>query len=312
MQVNKTILSSSTLVTSGIALCIALLATGLPSSSLAACAHYQTQVLKAVQAKDLDRLEALLPTLEAQPDCPSNYLEWLKRSMAQIVARQADNLTPQGGLGEAKALLKRAPTIVWSTQVVRGDIAARQKQWQDASQFYNQALDLIADPQSTPNPPPQAVIQKIYNLASQAQILAGNLDATVSRSGQASGVMRSSVRGFKPRKRLIPVLFGFGRYRLSEKGEYAAQQLAAYIKQHRFRRVTLVGHTDSKGSHRVNNRISKRRANFLRRYLRRAGVKARIYTVGKGKRDPLQLDNPDSYTQTEIDMLNRRVEFVAK
>jgi hypothetical protein len=55
MPENRTILSSSTLTTSGIALCIALLATGLPSSSLAACAHYQTQVLKAVQAKDLDK-----------------------------------------------------------------------------------------------------------------------------------------------------------------------------------------------------------------------------------------------------------------
>jgi outer membrane protein OmpA-like peptidoglycan-associated protein len=237
MPVNRTILSSSTLTTSGIALCIALLATGLPSSSLAACAHYQTQVLKAVQAKDLDKLETLLPTLG---DCPPNYLEWVKRSMAQIAARQADNLAPQGGLGEAKALLKRAPTIVWSTQVVRGDIAARQKQWQDASQFYNQALDLIADPQSTPNPPPEAVIKKIYNLASQAQILAGNLDATVSRSGQASGVMRSSVRGFKPRKRLIPVLFGFGRYKLSEKGKYAAQQLAAYLKQRYYPHSVIV------------------------------------------------------------------------
>jgi outer membrane protein OmpA-like peptidoglycan-associated protein len=196
--------------------------------------------------------------------------------------------------------------------VVRGDIAAREKKWQNASQYYNQALDLIADPQATPNEPPNAVIKKIYYLASQAQVLTENVNATIDRSGEASGVMRSSVRGFKPQKRLIPIVFGFGRYQqLSDNGKQAAQQLAEYLKRYRFRSVTLIGHTDSKGSHRVNDWISLKRADFLRDYLEQAGVTAYIKTVGRGKREPLELDNPDSYTQYEIDMLNRRVEFEA-
>jgi len=308
MQSNK--ISLSALATSAIALC--LIATGLPRLSLAACASYQTQVNSAVQAKDLEQLEPLLATLKSQRDCPANYLEWLERRMSQIAAAEADSFTQQGRLNAARNSLKRAPTILWTTQVVRADIAAREKQWQSASQYYNQALDLIADPETTPNAPSNAVIQKIYYLASQAQVLVGNLNATIGRSGEASGVMRSSVRGFKPKKRLIPVLFGFGKYRLSERGEQAAQQLAEYLKRYRFSSVTLIGHTDSKGSHRVNDWISKRRANFLKRYLERTGITANIKTIGQGKREPLQLDNPESYTQAEIDMLNRRVEFKAR
>lgn len=309
MQFNK--MSSSALTISVIAWCFALLATGLPSLSLAACASYQTEVNSAVQAKDLDQLEPLLATLKSQPDCPANYLEWLERIMSQIAAAEADSFTQQGRLNAAQNSLKQAPTILWSTQVVRGDIAAREKQWQSASQYYNQALDLIADPQATPNQPPNAVIKKIYYLASQAQVLTGDLNATIDRSGEASGVMRSSVRGFKPQKRLIPIVFGFGRYRLSDKGVQAAQQLAEYLKRYRFSSVTLIGHTDSKGSHRVNDWISQKRADFLKGYLEQAGVSADIKTVGRGKREPLELDNPDSYTQAEIDQLNRRVEFEA-
>jgi outer membrane protein OmpA-like peptidoglycan-associated protein len=305
-------LRSSALTTSAIALCVTSLAIGLPRLSLAACASYQTQVNSAVQARNLDELVPLLATLKNQPDCPANYLDWLEHSMSQIAAAEADSLTQQGRLNAARQMLEHAPTILWTTQVVRGDIAAREKKWIMASQYYNQTLDLIADPETTPNAPPEAVIQKIFRLASQAQVLAGSLNNTIDRSGEAKGVMRTQVRGFKPKKRLIPVLFGFGRYRLSDKGEKAAQLLAEYLKKHQFDSVTLIGHTDSKGSHQVNDWISKKRADFLKRYLEDSGVTASIETVGKGKRQPLELDNPESYTQAEIDLLNRRVEFEAR
>jgi len=293
-------------------LCIAiLLIIGWQNSSLAACVDYQTQVNQAVQAQDLGTLESLLMTLQGT-DCSRGYIDWLERSMAQIAAAQADMFAQQNKWTQAKTLLERAPTIVWASQVVRGDIAAHHKQWQKAAQFYNQALDLIADPQLTPQSPPSAVIRKIYRLASESQILANNLNASISRSGQANGMMRNNVRGFKPRERLIPIQFGFGKTRLTEKGKAAASRLIAYLKQHDFSSVTLIGHTDSKGKHRVNDRISKQRALTLKQYLVNSGIHANIMTTGKGKREPLELDNSENYTSDEIDALNRRVEFVAE
>ena len=131
MHLNRTLFCSSVPLISGIALCLALLSSGLPTLSLAICMDdYQAQVDQAMQAQDLDRLESLLTTLKTQADCPTGYLDWMEHSMAQIAAAKADNLTQQGQLDEADEWLKRAPTMVWGTQVVHGDIAARRKQWQ--------------------------------------------------------------------------------------------------------------------------------------------------------------------------------------
>jgi len=286
-----------------------VVATGLflPSLSFAGCADEQAQVNRAVQAQNLDQLESLLAKL--QNSCPETYLDWLKRSMAQIAAAKADFLTQRGKLEEAENFLQRAPMTLWVTQVINGDIALRRKEWGDAAYFYNQAIDLIADPQATPNAPSKAQIQKVYQLASETQLLTGRLDATVNRSGKPSGVMRPNMRGFIPQKRLIPILFKSGKSGLSEKGKKAAQQLIAYIKDQGFQQITLIGHTDEKGPLWLNDRISKKRAKALRRYLRRAGISIKIRIRGRGEREPLQLDNPAAYTKTEIDTLNRRVEL---
>lgn len=308
-MLTKTLLSSSSTWVNYLAL-ILVVTTGLflPRLSFAGCTdEQQAQVNRAVQAQNLDQLESLLAKL--QNSCPETYLDWVKRSMAQIAAAKADSLTQRGKLDEAEKFLQRAPMTLWVTQVVNGDIAVRRKNWGDAAYFYNQAIDLIADPQATPNAPSKMQIQKVYQLASEAQLLTGQLDTTVSRSGKPKGMMRLTIRGFKPQKRLIPILFKSGQSGLTKKGEKAAQQLIAYIKNQGFKKITLIGHTDSKGPMWLNDRISKKRAKALRRYLRRAGIRITIITKGRGERDPLQLDNPGAYTQAEIDALNRRVEL---
>jgi outer membrane protein OmpA-like peptidoglycan-associated protein len=278
------------------------------SFSFADCMDEQAEVNIAVQSQNLDKLENLLAELENE-NCPETYLDWLKRSMAQIAAAKADSLTQQGKLEEAEEFIQRAPMTLWVTQVINGDIASRRKEWGDAAYFYNQAIDLISDPEATPKAPSKEQIKKVYHLASEAQLLTGQLDATISRSGKPSGVMRSKMRGFRPQKRLIPILFKTGKSGLSKKGEKAAQQLIAYIKTQDFKKITLIGHTDSRGSMRINDRISKKRAKALKNYLRKAGIRIKIRTKGKGEREPLQLDNPAAYTQDEIDTLNRRVEL---
>lgn len=94
------------------------------------CADYELPIKQAVQAFDLDQLDDLLFALNRQADCPVSYLEAVKLRQAQIAAARADDLTQQGQLTNAQSWLRRAPTFVWGTQVVHGDIAANQNQWQ--------------------------------------------------------------------------------------------------------------------------------------------------------------------------------------
>ena len=96
---------------------------------------------------------------------------------------------------------------------------------------------------------------------------------------------------------------------MGPKGKKSTQKLADYLKRLRANDIKLIGHTDIKGSHRVNDRISKQRALAVKRYLRKWGVSARIDTEGKGKRKPLPLPRWKNLTKAEIDQRNRRVEF---
>jgi outer membrane protein OmpA-like peptidoglycan-associated protein len=72
------------------------------------------------------------------------------------------------------------------------------------------------------------------------------------------------------------------------------------------RKVTIVGHTDARGSEQYNQVLSERRAAAVRDYLTREfGVAAdRLQTRGEGETDPLDSANP-------YDPDNRRVEFKA-
>ncbi len=277
----------------------------LPSS--AACNDYQSQVNQAIRAYDLTKLERLLPRLRY---CPSSYINAVKRSMSDIAAAKADRLLEQGRLAAAEKWLKRAKTMTWATQVVYGDISIRHQKWQNASIFYNQALDLINDRQATPKAPSKAQIKTIFQQATEAQILAGSVN-TIGRSGQASGMMRGKIRGFIPRKRAVPVPFYTGKWGLDENGKRVTRQLAKYIKNQGFNRVTLTGHTDENGVSWWNNIISSKRANAVKSYFKTLGIiaKVKIKAIGKGEDEPLDLANSAYYTKQQIDMLNRRVEL---
>ncbi|MEN8215345.1 MAG: hypothetical protein ABFS56_03000 [Pseudomonadota bacterium] len=150
-----------------------LLAPSEPLSSVAC----DVQIEQAERAKDLVKLSELLATLKRQEDCTSDDLDNLKREMSEIAAEKASELVQRGELDEAEKWLqyKYAPLTLWNIQAVRGEIAAKRKQWEKAALFYNSALDLIADPKVTRLKPSRSEIKKLYQLAAETQLLAGTL-----------------------------------------------------------------------------------------------------------------------------------------
>jgi outer membrane protein OmpA-like peptidoglycan-associated protein/Mg-chelatase subunit ChlD len=70
--------------------------------------------------------------------------------------------------------------------------------------------------------------------------------------------------------------------------------------------IMVEGHTDNRGSHRVNDYLSKRRAESVKNYIVKKGInKNRIRTRGYGKRKPIASNNTDFGRA-----LNRRTEIV--
>lgn len=108
------------------------------------------------------------------------------------------------------------------------------------------------------------------------------------------------------------VLFDFDKAIIRPAAESALQDIARAIQADPASRVTIEGHTDSKGKAAYNQTLSLKRATAVSQWLANHGVdKARLTAKGYGDTRPVQpnvlangADNPKGRAQ------NRRVEFV--
>jgi outer membrane protein OmpA-like peptidoglycan-associated protein len=80
---------------------------------------------------------------------------------------------------------------------------------------------------------------------------------------------------------------------------------AASVKDDPSARLSIIGHTDSTGSDRINNPLSVERAESVRDYLAARGVSpTRVEVAGRGEREPLADNSTDAGRAK-----NRRVEI---
>lgn len=83
-------------------------------------------------------------------------------------------------------------------------------------------------------------------------------------------------------------LFDFDKAILKPAGRAKLDDLASKIGSLNLEVVVATGYTDRIGSDRYNDRLSQRRAQAVKAYLVSKGIEAnRIYTEGKGKRNPV-------------------------
>ncbi len=102
------------------------------------------------------------------------------------------------------------------------------------------------------------------------------------------------------------VLFDFDKAELDPHYMHDLHQLAMRIKDNRDMRLTLIGHTDSKGSNLYNMKLGLKRAQTVANHLLSLGVPAsQIKAISAGENQPVA----DNGTE-EGRARNRRVEFV--
>lgn len=110
------------------------------------------------------------------------------------------------------------------------------------------------------------------------------------------------------------VLFGYDRSDLSSKFRKEVDDVVVLMKKYPNLKVTVEGHTDSKGSDSYNLALSRRRAEAVRAYMTRQGIAdSRIVTKGYGEARPkAPNENPDGSDNPEGRALNRRTELDLK
>ena len=99
--------------------------------------------------------------------------------------------------------------------------------------------------------------------------------------------------------------FDFDKAILKPAGKASLDELSAKLGDMNLEVIIAVGHTDSIGTDAYNQKLSIRRAEAVKAYLKTKGVEdTRIYTEGKGESQP-KADNKSAEGRAQ----NRRVEI---
>jgi outer membrane protein OmpA-like peptidoglycan-associated protein len=139
-----------------------------------------------------------------------------------------------------------------------------------------------------------AIIGK--NMDKQAEEMAKEMaDAEIVREGEGI-VIR-----FKEK-----VLFGYDRSDLNATAITNLDKLKSVLIKYPETNITVIGHTDSKGSESYNQTLSESRSNSVVNFMTQNGINStRSTAIGKGETDPIATNETE-----EGSALNRRVEFV--
>ncbi len=155
------------------------------------------------------------------------------------------------------------------------------------------SFDFVFDRSSPGTPPDMALVTQTVSPGSAALETKGNLDR------------EACVGRFEILSRTGNIYFAPGSARLADKSKPLLDNLYDIVNRCPDLQIEIGGHTDSDGSTRANNRLSKRRAGAVGQYLQAKGIAAsRMQIVGYGEERPL---HPNTSRANKAK--NRRIEF---
>jgi outer membrane protein OmpA-like peptidoglycan-associated protein len=245
-----------------------------------------------------------------------------QRRLAALRLAAVQSLLARGRpYSEFDRLLTEAerPEVLWQASATLGEVRFGERRFVQAATAFDRAIEIMKNETRTPTAPSKFEIEGLVDRAAQARLLAANLTGAESggfvrtardqRDGKLGGIYSPSVRGIVPRAIPVPITFEYAKTTFTDVGAEAARELVSAIKEQQPDRVTLVGHTDVRGSAETNVKLSHARAEAVASYLRENGIDVAIGTDGKGASEPIRLHDTSGLTQEDIYALNRRVEW---
>lgn len=107
------------------------------------------------------------------------------------------------------------------------------------------------------------------------------------------------------------ILFDFDRAEVRRDARPVLEKVAGVLIDMKDRRVSIIGHTDSKGSEEYNDGLSTRRAESVREWLIENGVTSQMRTEGRGERFPaVPNETAAGLDDPQARQLNRRVQLI--
>ena len=129
--------------------------------------------------------------------------------------------------------------------------------------------------------------------------------AAVASAAQVKDSFGSTLQALPSRPVVFTLYFVTGTDELTDDSKTDLQRILDELKNRPVPDVYVIGHTDTVGEYRANDRLSAQRAETVKGFLVGIGIPAeRIETAGRGEREPIVPTAEDT-----DEPLNRRVEI---
>jgi outer membrane protein OmpA-like peptidoglycan-associated protein len=266
--------------------------------------------------------QPLIDQLATSAEC-GRYQVAAQRRLAALRLNSAHSLMARGRpVGDFERLLVAAdgPEVLWQAAATLGEVRFGERRFVDAAQAYDRGIEIIKNETRTPIAPSKFDIEELIQRAGQARLLAASgvgtgggekfvKTAKDQRDGTLGGFYSRSVRGIVPHAIPVPITFEYRKTDFTEVGQQAAHELIDVLKEQVPSRITLIGHTDIRGTAEFNLKLSRERAAAVASFLQQNGINVTIETEGKGANEPMRLSDSSGLSDEEIYALNRRVEW---
>jgi outer membrane protein OmpA-like peptidoglycan-associated protein len=188
-----------------LSLAACLLALAGPGHAQTACDTALAALTGSFDGGSVPAIMGAWAAVQSTPECPAATVAGARSQTSAVIARAAQGMLASGDVDGAEAIVLQAPGMHWAVQAVRGDIAAKRGQRDEAAKLYNAALDTLGDPGLTVQSEQLVpVAERLAKLAQENMMLAGSMQTSVARGGKATGVMGMVSRGLSIEKVAAP------------------------------------------------------------------------------------------------------------
>jgi outer membrane protein OmpA-like peptidoglycan-associated protein len=292
------------------------------SASAEDCQRMIDEFNRVVDAGREGEAQPLIDQLATSAEC-GRYQVAAQLRLAALRLNSAQSLMARGRpVDDFERLLVAAdaPEVLWQAAATLAEVRFGERRFAEAAQAYDRGIEIIKNETRTPTAPSKFDIEELIQRAGQARLLAASgvgtgggqkfvKTAKDQRDGTLGGFYSRSVRGIVPRAIPVPITFEFRKTEFTEVGQQAARELIDVLKEQSPSRITLIGHTDVRGTAEFNLKLSRERAEAVSAFLHQNGINTSVETEGKGANEPMRLSDSSGLSDEDIFALNRRVEW---
>lgn len=113
--------------------------------------------------------------------------------------------------------------------------------------------------------------------------------------------------------KLNNIYFGFDQWTITKEASLELEKVLTILNQYPEIRIDIIGHTDSRGSTKYNDKLSLKRAAATKEWLVAKGVSAdRMFVTGNGERETINDCHKTKNCSKKDYALNRRTAFIIK